>query len=34
MGGLLAAAYYRFVKAAHYEEANPGQDAPVAEDEA
>ncbi|KAI0153957.1 aquaporin-like protein [Pestalotiopsis sp. NC0098] len=34
MGGLLAAGYYRFVKAAHYEEANPGQDAPVAEDEA
>ncbi|KAF7530482.1 hypothetical protein G7054_g9543 [Neopestalotiopsis clavispora] len=31
MGGLLAAGYYRFVKMAHYEEANPGQDAPVAE---
>ncbi|KAH8200885.1 hypothetical protein TruAng_004971 [Truncatella angustata] len=27
MGGALAAAYYRFVKLAHYEEANPGQDA-------
>ncbi|WQF85302.1 Putative major intrinsic protein [Colletotrichum destructivum] len=29
LGGALAAAYYRFVKWAHYEEANPGQDLPV-----
>lgn len=27
MGGALAAAYFRFVKWTHYEEANPGQDA-------
>ncbi|CAJ2510816.1 Uu.00g064410.m01.CDS01 [Anthostomella pinea] len=27
MGGVLAAIYFRFVKACHYEEANPGQDA-------
>lgn len=26
LGALLAAAYYRFVKWVHYEEANPGQD--------
>jgi len=26
MGALLAAGYYRFVKAMHYDEANPGQD--------
>ncbi|KAK1625269.1 MIP family channel protein [Colletotrichum phormii] len=29
MGAALAAAYYRFVKWAHYEEANPGQDLPA-----
>lgn len=29
LGAGLAAAYYRFVKWAHYEEANPGQDLPV-----
>jgi len=27
LGACLAAAYYRFVTFAHYEEANPGQDA-------
>ncbi|KAK8034511.1 aquaporin rerated protein [Apiospora rasikravindrae] len=27
LGAMLAAAYFRFVKAWHYEEANPGQDA-------
>lgn len=26
LGALLAAGYYRFVKWAHYEEVNPGQD--------
>lgn len=26
MGASLAAIYYRFVKWAHYEEVNPGQD--------
>lgn len=26
MGAFLAALYYRFVKWAHYEEVNPGQD--------
>jgi hypothetical protein len=26
MGAALAALYYRFVKLAHYEEVNPGQD--------
>jgi len=26
MGSLAASAYYRFVKAFNYEEANPGQD--------
>lgn len=26
MGAALAALYYRFVKWAHYEEVNPGQD--------
>ncbi|GJC87488.1 aquaporin-1 [Colletotrichum liriopes] len=29
LGAALAAAYYRFVKWVHYEEANPGQDLPV-----
>ncbi|KAH7128869.1 aquaporin-like protein [Dactylonectria macrodidyma] len=28
LGGVLAALYYRLVKRMHYEEANPGQDAP------
>ncbi|KAK6066635.1 aquaporin related protein [Seiridium cupressi] len=32
LGAILAALYYRFVKAAHYEEANPGQDSATAED--
>ncbi|KAI1281155.1 aquaporin-like protein [Xylaria sp. FL0933] len=31
LGALLAAGYYRFVKFCHYEEANPGQDAPSPE---
>ena len=28
LGACLAAGYYRFVRYSHYEEANPGQDAP------
>ncbi|KAI1348173.1 aquaporin-like protein [Xylaria sp. FL0043] len=31
LGAVLAAGYYRFVKFCHYEEVNPGQDAPSAE---
>ncbi|KAI2635379.1 aquaporin-like protein [Xylaria nigripes] len=27
LGAIIASGYYRFVKACHYEEANPGQDA-------